>query len=78
MTHNRPRDGDVVIARATHSEPSFEVRVVPGLPQFHCRTKEDAIGQTRPLAERAGVDVWYREGDTVSLVVRYREDRLTP
>ncbi|HEY5616506.1 MAG TPA: hypothetical protein VIK60_01100 [Vicinamibacterales bacterium] len=70
-----PRDGDVVITRASHSDPTYEVQIVPGPQQISFSRKEDAIAQARRLAKRAAVDAWYRDGETLTLVGRYRQDR---
>lgn len=70
-----PRAGDVVITRASHSELAYEVQIVPGPQQIRFSKKEDAIAQARLLAKRAAVDAWYRDGDAVTLVGRFRLDR---
>ena len=42
-----PRDGDVVITRASHSHPTYQVQIVPGPQQISVSKKEAAIAQAR-------------------------------
>jgi hypothetical protein len=67
-----PHDGDVVITRAPHSDPAYEVQIVPGPQQISFGKKEDAIAQACLLAKRGAVDAWYRDRDTLTVIGRYR------
>ncbi|MBI3047804.1 MAG: hypothetical protein HYY76_05790 [Acidobacteria bacterium] len=70
-----PRAGDIVITRTSRSGLAYEVQVVPGPPQIRFGTRKDAFAQARLLAKRGAVDAWFRDGDTVTLLARFRLDR---
>ena len=68
----RPQAGDVIVARDTSTGVRYTTRQVPGSPQFGAASEEDAVRFARDFARKHGVDVWYSEGGTLTLVAAFR------
>jgi hypothetical protein len=69
---SRPQDGDVVVARESHSEFKFAVRQLPGVEQFGGSVKDEAIRLARSFAQQHAVDLWYSEDGTYVLLEAFR------
>jgi hypothetical protein len=60
MAPHRPRDGDVLISRAT-AAVEHAICIVPHPPHLACATHDRAVAEGRQLAERLKVDAWLTE-----------------
>ena len=79
MPDNIPETGDVVIhSSGSHETQSFAIRAVPGPDQFGCATRGEAERVARSCARRCGVDLWFSEGPSFTLLARFRGTARQP
>jgi hypothetical protein len=67
-----PKDGDVVVARESHSRVHYTVRQLPGIVQFSAAVRDEAVKLARSFGRRYAVDVWYSDAGTHRLLEAYR------
>jgi hypothetical protein len=67
-----PRDGDVVVARESHSRVHYTLRQLPGIVQFTAAGRDEAVRLARAFGQRYAVNVWYSEAGTCRLLEAYR------
>jgi hypothetical protein len=64
-----PAQGDVLIARDTTHTKAYALSVVPGPPQMHCPTYEDAMSTAVAWASQRRVAIWFtQDGQTATPV----------
>jgi hypothetical protein len=71
-SESQPQDGDLVVVRVSGSDSPFSVHQVPGEAQFRAPTRNDAIQLARSFAQSHGVDLWYSDQTTCTLLERHR------
>jgi len=79
MPDNIPETGDVVIhSSGSLVTPSYAIRAVPGPDQFGCATRGEAERVARSCARRCGVNLWFSEGPSFTLLARFRRAARGP
>jgi hypothetical protein len=69
---SRPQEGDVVVARESHSAVRYTVRQLPGVEQIGGSVKDEAVRLARSFAQQHGVDLWYSEYGSYVLLEDFR------
>jgi hypothetical protein len=69
----QPRDGDVVVGRASGNGGAYTIRQFPGDAQLQSSVRNDAIRLAHDFAVNAGVDVWYVDERSHTLLEAHRK-----